>query len=106
MSPLSSYSLSKDSGQSSSNLPLLVSPSYGDSVANTKGTQVHWRKVQQCTKIVQTWCDLSNELWDLEQGYYARVRAVSRRSSSIWTLTRRFDPKSDSKFTVTFCVEV
>uniref|UniRef100_A0A3Q3XBZ8 Interleukin 20 receptor, alpha n=1 Tax=Mola mola TaxID=94237 RepID=A0A3Q3XBZ8_MOLML len=71
---------------------------YGDSVANTKGTQVHWRKVQQCTKIVQTWCDLSNELWDLEQGYYARVRAVSRRSSSIWTLTRRFDPKSDTSF--------
>lgn len=36
-------------------------------------------------------------MWDLEQGYYARVRAVSRRASSKWALTQRFDPKSDSK---------
>lgn len=76
----------------------LVSPSYGDSVVDSKGRRVHWRAVQRCTEIVQSWCDLSKEMWDLEQGYYARVRAVSGRASSKWALTQRFDPKSDSKF--------
>lgn len=71
--------------------------SYGDSVADDKGRRVRWRAVQRCTEVVQSWCDLSNETWDLEQGYYARVRAVSRKAYSRWVLTRRFDPKSDSK---------
>lgn len=47
---------------------------------------------------MRNWCDLSNETWDLEQGYYARVRAVSRRASSKWVSTLRFDPKSDTSF--------
>ncbi|KAM4522154.1 interleukin-20 receptor subunit alpha [Odontesthes bonariensis] len=72
---------------------------YGDSIEGRKGRQVHWRAVQQCTDIVRTWCDLSAETWDLEQGYYARVRAVGGRASSKWALTqRRFDPKSDTTF--------
>ncbi|XP_070705361.1 interleukin-20 receptor subunit alpha [Pempheris klunzingeri] len=72
---------------------------YGDSVEGNRGRRVHWRAVRQCTEIVRTWCDLSNETWDLEQGYHARVRAVSRRASSKWALTRRrFDPKSDTAF--------
>lgn len=58
---------------------------------------MRWRAVQRCTKIVQSWCDLSNETRDLEQEYYARVRAVSRKAYSEWVLTRRFDPKSHSK---------
>lgn len=56
-----------------------------------------WRAVQRCTKIVQSRCDLSKETRDLEQGYFARVRAVSRKAHSNWVRTRRFDPKSDSK---------
>lgn len=50
-------------------------------------------------EIVRTWCDLSDEMSDEEQGYSARVRAVARRASSKWALTeRRFDPKSDTSF--------
>lgn len=47
--------------------------------------------------MVRRWCDLSNETWDLDHGYFARVRAVSRRASSKWVMTQRFDPKWDSK---------
>ncbi|KAK1889474.1 Interleukin-20 receptor subunit alpha [Dissostichus eleginoides] len=66
---------------------------YGDS------GRAHWRAVPRCTDIVRRWCDLSNETGDPEQGYYARVRAVSRRASSSWVqTTRRFDPKWDTTF--------
>ncbi|KAF3849725.1 hypothetical protein F7725_019444 [Dissostichus mawsoni] len=66
---------------------------YGDS------GRAHWRAVPRCTDIVRRWCDLSNETGDPEQGYYARVRAVSRNASSSWVhTTRRFDPKSDTTF--------
>lgn len=71
---------------------------YGDSAEDGKGRRVHWRAVRQCTEITRSWCDLSNETWDLEHGYYARIRAVSKRASSKWTLTRRFDPKLDTTF--------
>ncbi|XP_023140763.1 interleukin-20 receptor subunit alpha [Amphiprion ocellaris] len=72
---------------------------YGDSIKGSKGRRVNWRAVKKCTEIVRTWCDLSNEMCDLEQGYHARVRAVGRKSSSKWTVTRRrFDPKLDTSF--------
>ncbi|XP_051792987.1 LOW QUALITY PROTEIN: interleukin-20 receptor subunit alpha [Acanthochromis polyacanthus] len=72
---------------------------YGDSIKGSKGRRVNWRAVKKCTEIVRTWCDLSNETWDLEQGYHARVRAVGRKSSSKWAVTRRrFDPKLDTSF--------
>ncbi|KAG7265740.1 hypothetical protein CRUP_035093 [Coryphaenoides rupestris] len=61
-------------------------------------TRVHWRGVQRCRNIPLTRCDLTNHTWDLEHGYYARVRAVGPRGSSDWTVTwPRFEPKSDSK---------
>ncbi|TNM95060.1 interleukin-20 receptor subunit alpha [Takifugu flavidus] len=71
---------------------------YGDSDADSKGRRVRWRAVQGCVEVAQSWCDLSNETWDLEHGYYARVRAKTRRTSSTWVFTRRFDPKSDTTF--------
>ncbi|XP_026175163.1 interleukin-20 receptor subunit alpha [Mastacembelus armatus] len=72
---------------------------YGDSMDSSKGTRINWRGVRHCTEIVRNWCDLSNETWDQEQGYHARVRAMSRRASSKWALTqRRFDPKLDTSF--------
>uniref|UniRef100_A0A3Q1G754 Uncharacterized LOC110968206 n=1 Tax=Acanthochromis polyacanthus TaxID=80966 RepID=A0A3Q1G754_9TELE len=68
-------------------------------IKGSKGRRVNWRAVKKCTEIVRTWCDLSNETWDLEQGYHARVRAVGRKSSSKWAVTRRrFDPKLDTSF--------
>lgn len=72
---------------------------YGDTIQGSKGRRVHWRVVRQCVEIVRTWCDLSDETSDVEQGYYARVRAVGRRASSKWALTRRrLEPKSDTIF--------
>ncbi|KAK5853110.1 hypothetical protein PBY51_006929 [Eleginops maclovinus] len=72
---------------------------YGDSVVGSEGRRVHWRAVQRCTKIVRSWCDLSNETWDLDQGYHARVRAVTLGASSKWVRTKkRFDPKMDTIF--------
>ncbi|CAN9507751.1 unnamed protein product [Ophioblennius macclurei] len=72
---------------------------YGDSVETNKGRRVRWRKVNACQEIVRTWCDLSKETEDEEQGYHARVRAVSRRAASKWVLTlRRFDPKVETTF--------
>uniref|UniRef100_A0A8C7ZMY2 Fibronectin type-III domain-containing protein n=1 Tax=Oryzias sinensis TaxID=183150 RepID=A0A8C7ZMY2_9TELE len=62
------------------------------------GNQLKWRAVRQCTVIVRTWCDLSAQTSDLDDGYYARVRSVVRKKSSKWTgLQRRFDPKEESK---------
>ncbi|XP_036942161.1 interleukin-20 receptor subunit alpha [Acanthopagrus latus] len=71
---------------------------YGDSVQDSKRRRAHWRTVHRCTETVRHWCDLSNETWDLDHGYFARVRAVSRRASSKWVMTRRFDPKLDTTF--------
>ncbi len=59
--------------------------------------RLRWRPVRGCTEIMRSWCDLSNETWDLEQLYYARVRAVRRGASSKWVFTQRFDPMLDSK---------
>uniref|UniRef100_A0A8C6SK69 Fibronectin type-III domain-containing protein n=1 Tax=Neogobius melanostomus TaxID=47308 RepID=A0A8C6SK69_9GOBI len=63
-----------------------------------KEKRVHWRSVPHCTEITRTWCDLSEETSDLEHGYYAKVRAVSRKSNSKWVLTKRFHPKHDIEF--------
>ncbi|XP_060908297.1 interleukin-20 receptor subunit alpha [Labrus mixtus] len=72
---------------------------YGDSVEGSKGKRVHWRSAWHCREVGRHWCDLSNETWDLEQGYHARVQAKSRRAFSKWATTwRRFDPKSDTIF--------
>ncbi|XP_067338905.1 interleukin-20 receptor subunit alpha isoform X2 [Channa argus] len=78
---------------------LVTGRRYGDTVEGIKGKQVNWRAVWLCTRIVQTFCDLSNETWDQELGYYARVRAVGRKVTSKWAVTqRRFDPKSETTF--------
>ncbi|KAM9783053.1 interleukin-20 receptor subunit alpha [Neosynchiropus ocellatus] len=72
---------------------------YGDSVESGRGRQVNWRAVRHCTEILQNWCDLSNETWDLDHWYHARVRVKTRESSSKWARTwRRFDPKLDTIF--------
>ncbi|XP_030577704.1 interleukin-20 receptor subunit alpha [Archocentrus centrarchus] len=72
---------------------------YGDTIQGNKGKRMNWRAVQHCRKIARTWCDLSSETWDMEDSYYAKVRAVDRGESSKWALTRRrFDPKIDTTF--------
>lgn len=74
-------------GPVSLDLFLFLLSSYGEG---------HWRPVRRCTEIVQSWCDLSSETGDLEEGYYAQVCAVSRNASGC-VRTQRFDPKLDSK---------
>ncbi|XP_068198965.1 interleukin-20 receptor subunit alpha [Antennarius striatus] len=71
---------------------------YGRSDVDSRGRRGPWRAVQQCTDISWRWCDLSSETWDLDEGYFARVCAVSRRTFSKWTVTTRFDPKVDTNF--------
>ncbi|XP_054900300.1 interleukin-20 receptor subunit alpha [Poeciliopsis prolifica] len=72
---------------------------YGNTREVRKGKRETWRSVDQCTNIVRTWCDLSAETWDEEERYFARVRALGRKSSSKWTETnKRFDPKSETIF--------
>ncbi|KAL6095657.1 il20ra [Pungitius sinensis] len=73
---------------------------YGDNIKTPKGRKVNWRPVPRCTGTARTWCDLTNETWDLEHEYSARVRAVSRgQFSSSWTrVKKRFHPKADTSF--------
>ncbi|KAM9840342.1 interleukin-20 receptor subunit alpha [Aulostomus maculatus] len=70
---------------------------YGDSFETSRGRRVNWRSVWHCTEIVRNWCDLTNETWDLEHGYHAKVRAVTKKALCKWSMTwRRFDPKVDT----------
>ncbi|XP_064781424.1 uncharacterized protein LOC135506018 isoform X2 [Oncorhynchus masou masou] len=71
---------------------------YGDRM-DSGATQVRWRVKNQCRDIPQTLCDLSNETTDLDEGYFARVKAVGTNLSSKWAFTeKRFDPKADTTF--------
>lgn len=70
---------------------------YGDLNEN----EPHGRPVHHCTDITRTWCDLSKETSDLEHGYYAKVRAMSKKNNNnskwVWT-EMRFDPKFNTEF--------
>ncbi|RVE56119.1 hypothetical protein OJAV_G00232920 [Oryzias javanicus] len=68
---------------------------YGETVE--EGKQLNWREVRHCTAIARTWCDLSAQTSNLDDGYFARVRSVVSRTSSKWTvLRRRFDPREET----------
>uniref|UniRef100_A0A8C6K6R5 Interleukin 10 receptor, alpha n=1 Tax=Nothobranchius furzeri TaxID=105023 RepID=A0A8C6K6R5_NOTFU len=69
---------------------------YGETTNKRKG--ILWRPVRQCMDIGGTWCDLSAQMQDLEQAYYARVRALRRKSSSKWAETQRYDLKTETVF--------
>ncbi|XP_046878011.1 interleukin-20 receptor subunit alpha isoform X2 [Hypomesus transpacificus] len=69
---------------------------YGDKEEGG-GKRLRWRVARLCRDIAKTWCDLTNETSDLEEGYFARVKATATNTSSKWTITpRRFDPKHDT----------
>ncbi|XP_051951218.1 interleukin-20 receptor subunit alpha isoform X2 [Xyrauchen texanus] len=71
---------------------------YGDAEASNS-EQVRWRRVEQCTSVTQTECDVSWETDDLKEEYYARVRAVSPHTQSLWTESEtRFRPMFDTIF--------
>ncbi|MBN3326479.1 I20RA protein, partial [Atractosteus spatula] len=56
-----------------------------------------WRFPRQCKEVVGTWCDLSEETSDLDEQYYARVKAVGKGPSQ-WKTTERFNPKLQTAF--------
>ncbi|XP_051500820.1 interleukin-20 receptor subunit alpha [Myxocyprinus asiaticus] len=69
---------------------------YGDA-EESNSEQVRWRRVEQCTSITQTECDVSWETDNLKEEYYARVRAVSPHTQSLWTESEtRFRPMFDT----------
>ncbi|XP_051955097.1 interleukin-20 receptor subunit alpha-like isoform X2 [Xyrauchen texanus] len=69
---------------------------YGDA-EESNSEQVRWRQVKQCTSITQTECDVSREMYNLLEEYYARVRAISPDTQSIWTESEsRFRPMFDT----------
>ncbi|XP_069090604.1 interleukin-20 receptor subunit alpha-like isoform X2 [Pleurodeles waltl] len=57
-----------------------------------------WQYKLECTDINRTWCDLTNETYDYEEQYYARVMATLNGSKcSKWTRTDRFSPITNTK---------
>nr|WBO25589.1 interleukin 20 receptor alpha [Ctenopharyngodon idella]WCC60319.1 interleukin 20 receptor subunit alpha like-protein [Ctenopharyngodon idella] len=69
---------------------------YGDA-EGSGSEQVRWRRVNQCSSITQSECDVSQETFDLQEEYYARVRAVGARTQSLWSeSTHRFRPMTDT----------
>ncbi|XP_051511301.1 interleukin-20 receptor subunit alpha-like [Myxocyprinus asiaticus] len=69
---------------------------YGDA-EESNSEQVRWRRVKQCTSITQTECDVSREMYNLLEEYYARVRAISPHTQSLWTESEsRFRPMFDT----------
>ncbi|XP_049592841.1 interleukin-22 receptor subunit alpha-2 [Syngnathus scovelli] len=59
-----------------------------------------WRDVDSCQGVRESHCDLSGVMSDLQEWYYARVRASSSSSSlnnSAWILSPRFSPRWDTK---------
>ncbi|KAL1254743.1 hypothetical protein QQF64_016972 [Cirrhinus molitorella] len=69
---------------------------YGDEEQDSTA-QVRWSRVEHCTSISQNECDVSQETSDLEEEYYARVRAISANTQSVWTESMtRFSPQFDT----------
>ncbi|XP_026050820.1 interleukin-20 receptor subunit alpha-like isoform X2 [Carassius auratus] len=65
---------------------------YGDE-EESGSERVRWRRVEHCSSVTHNECDVSQETFNLEEEYYARVRAVSADTQSVWTeSTSRFSP--------------
>ncbi|KAF4099158.1 interleukin-20 receptor subunit alpha [Onychostoma macrolepis] len=69
---------------------------YGDE-DESGSKQLRWRRVEHCSSVTQSQCDVSQETFNLEEDYYARVRAASANTQSVWTESRsRFSPALDT----------
>ncbi|KAL7872560.1 hypothetical protein SRHO_G00075430 [Serrasalmus rhombeus] len=70
---------------------------YGDGEGD--GEQVVWSPAEQCQNITDTECDLTEQTYDINEDYYARVRANRPHAHSQWVETEsRFRPLSDTIF--------
>ncbi|XP_015738819.1 interleukin-22 receptor subunit alpha-1 isoform X1 [Coturnix japonica] len=55
-----------------------------------------WLNKRECQSITQPFCNLTHETENFTEHYYARVRAVSRRCSSNWVCSERFEPRKET----------
>lgn len=70
---------------------------YGDAEEVTDSGQVVWRPVEKCSAITTTECDISEQTNEIEEDYYARVRANGAQVPSSWIETEgRFHPLMDT----------
>ncbi|XP_066514991.1 interleukin-20 receptor subunit alpha [Hoplias malabaricus] len=68
---------------------------YGDSVGGSM--QVVWSPVEQCRDITHTECDVTDQMRDITEDYFGRVRANGPQTHSEWVeTTRRFRPFTDT----------
>ncbi|XP_007260542.3 interleukin-20 receptor subunit alpha [Astyanax mexicanus] len=68
---------------------------YGDALGGSD--QVAWKPAEQCRDITDTECDLTDQTDEMDEDYFARVKANGPNSHSHWVETeRRFRPFSDT----------
>uniref|UniRef100_A0A3B1IN17 Interleukin 20 receptor, alpha n=1 Tax=Astyanax mexicanus TaxID=7994 RepID=A0A3B1IN17_ASTMX len=68
---------------------------YGDALGGSD--QVAWKPAEQCRDITDTECDLTDQTDEMNEDYFARVKANGPNSHSHWVETeRRFRPFSDT----------
>ncbi|XP_072356608.1 uncharacterized protein [Scyliorhinus torazame] len=51
-----------------------------------------WKIKSECHHITTHYCDLTNEIVQENNWYYARVMAISKTANSTWSLSERFCP--------------
>ncbi|XP_043075109.1 interleukin-20 receptor subunit alpha [Puntigrus tetrazona] len=69
---------------------------YGEEEESGSG-RLRWRRVELCSSVPQSPCDVSPETSRLGDEYYARVRALSANTSSAWSESSgRFYPALDT----------
>ncbi len=54
--------------------------SYGDE-EESGSERVRWRRVEHCSSVTQSQCDVSQETFNLEEDYYTRVRPPAQTHS-------------------------
>uniref|UniRef100_UPI00398F4922 uncharacterized protein n=1 Tax=Pristiophorus japonicus TaxID=55135 RepID=UPI00398F4922 len=57
-----------------------------------------WKNKPECHHITAHYCDLTNEIAQENNWYYARVMAVSKNTNSTWALSERFCPLDKSDY--------
>ncbi|XP_041068101.1 interleukin-22 receptor subunit alpha-1-like isoform X2 [Carcharodon carcharias] len=54
--------------------------------------ETKWKNKTECHHITAHYCDLTNEIVQDNNWYYARVMAISKNANSTWSLSERFCP--------------
>ncbi|XP_041068102.1 uncharacterized protein LOC121291107 isoform X3 [Carcharodon carcharias] len=58
--------------------------------------ETKWKNKTECHHITAHYCDLTNEIVQDNNWYYARVMAISKNANSTWSLSERFCPLDKS----------